>query len=196
MCFREDALAERHIVISGGCGAIGLGVVRKLTEHGASVTVNDIIDSKTADTRLRDADIDLGKTVYVQADLTRTKDVEKLIAKARCRFGPIHTALCHVGMVVPKPLLEFSDDEWTQTMQVNVKTAFLLGKASARTMLEDGIAWASNFHDILGGGCTMARDWSLQREQSRDEAAHAFIRAGVGGQGDSCQCRRPRESSA
>ena len=87
MCFREDALAERHIVISGGCGAIGLGVVRKLTEHGASVTVNDIIDTKTADTRLRDADIDLEKTVYVQADLTRTKDVEKLIAKARCRFG-------------------------------------------------------------------------------------------------------------
>ena len=45
MCFREDAIAERHIVISGGCGAIGLGIVKKLTEHGARVTVNDILDT-------------------------------------------------------------------------------------------------------------------------------------------------------
>ena len=28
-------------MISGGCGAIGIGVVKKLTDHGASVTVNE-----------------------------------------------------------------------------------------------------------------------------------------------------------
>jgi NAD(P)-dependent dehydrogenase (short-subunit alcohol dehydrogenase family) len=140
MSFRKDALAERHIVISGGCGAIGLGIVKKLTEHGASITVNDILDATTADTRLRDAEIDLEKTIYVQADLTRAKDVETLVARARSQFGSIHTALCHVGMVVPKPLLDYSDEEWTQTMQVNVKTAFLLGKTSARAMLEDEVA--------------------------------------------------------
>ena len=140
MCFREDALAGRHIVISGGCGAIGLGIVKKLTEHGAKVAVNDIVDTATAETRLRDAEIDLENIVYVQADLTRAEDVETLVATARSRFGSIHTALCHVGMVVPKPLLEYSDEEWTHTMQVNVKTAFLLGKASAQAMLEDEVA--------------------------------------------------------
>ena len=140
MCFRKDALAGRHIVISGGCGAIGLGIVKKLTEHGARVTVNDLLDTATADTRLRNTEIDLEKTAYVQADLTRAEDVERLIESARSRFGSIHTALCHVGMVVPKPLLDYSDEEWTQTMQVNVKTAFLLGKVSARAMIEDDIA--------------------------------------------------------
>lgn len=139
MCFRKDTLAGRHIVISGGCGAIGLGIVRELTEHGASLTVNDILDTATAETRLRDAGINPDKTVYVQADLTRSEKVKSLIEKARSRFGPIHTALCHVGMVVPKPLLDYSEEEWTRTMQVNVKTAFLLGKASARAMLEDKI---------------------------------------------------------
>ena len=48
MCFREDTLAGHHIVISGGCGAIGLGIVKKLTDHGARVTVNDILDTATA----------------------------------------------------------------------------------------------------------------------------------------------------
>ncbi|MDE0503996.1 MAG: SDR family NAD(P)-dependent oxidoreductase, partial [Candidatus Poribacteria bacterium] len=140
MCFREDALIERHIVISGGCGAIGVGIVKKLTEHGARVTVNDILDTASADERLRAAEIDLEKTVYVQGDVTLAEEVETLIERARSRFGPIHTALCHVGMVAPKPLLDYSDEEWTQTMEVNVKTAFLLGKASARAMLEDEVA--------------------------------------------------------
>ena len=161
MCFREDTLAGHHIVISGGCGAIGLGIVKKLTEHGASVTVNDILDTATAEPRLQDAGINPEKTVYVQADLTGAKDVEKLVEMARSKFGPIQTALCHVGMVVPKPLLEFSEEEWTKTMQVNVKTAFLLGKASARAMLEDKIAEHLIFTIFLGCGCALARDRPL-----------------------------------
>ena len=32
MVFRDDALAGLHIVISGGCGAIGLGIVKKIND--------------------------------------------------------------------------------------------------------------------------------------------------------------------
>jgi NAD(P)-dependent dehydrogenase (short-subunit alcohol dehydrogenase family) len=140
MCFREDALAGRHIVISGGCGAIGVGVVKALADHGASVTVNDLLEPEAAEARLREAAIDRGKTAYVQADLTRAAEVDRLIEAARARFGPIHTALCHIGMVVVKPLLEYSEEEWDRTMDVNVKTAFLLGQAAARAMQEDRVA--------------------------------------------------------
>lgn len=140
MCFREDALLGHHIVISGGCGAIGVGVVEKLTHHGAVVTVNDILEPATAETRMRDAGIDLDKTAYINGDLTQPTAVEALISAARAKFGPIHTALCHVGMVVARPLLEFSASEWDTTMAVNVKTAFLLGKAAAQAMVEDRIA--------------------------------------------------------
>src|SRR5437879_5359359 len=140
MCFREDALAGRHIVISGGCGAIGVGVVKKLTDHGARVTVNDLLETAEAEARLGAAEVDLGKIAYVRADLTRPAEVDALVAAARERFGPIHTALCHVGMVIVKPLLELSGAEWDETMAVNVKTAFLLAQAAARAMIEDGVA--------------------------------------------------------
>ena len=52
MAFRNDALAGRHIVISGGCGAIGLGIVKKLRAHGAHLTVNDILSDQQATERL------------------------------------------------------------------------------------------------------------------------------------------------
>ena len=139
MAFRNDALAGRHIVISGGCGAIGLGIVKKLMAHGASITVNDILTDQQAADRLRENGIDLSKISYVKADLTDTDETDMLVKTARERFGPIHVALCHIGMVIPKPLLEYRADEWDETMAVNVRTAFLLGSAASRSMLEDGI---------------------------------------------------------
>ncbi|MDE0686980.1 MAG: SDR family NAD(P)-dependent oxidoreductase, partial [Candidatus Poribacteria bacterium] len=139
MAFRNDALAGRHIVISGGCGAIGLGIVKKLMAHSANITVNDILTDQQAADRLSENGIDLSKINYVKADLTETDETDMLVKTARERFGPIHVALCHIGMVIPKPLLEYRADEWDETMAVNVRTAFLLGSAASRSMLEDGI---------------------------------------------------------
>ena len=139
MAFRNDALAGRHIVISGGCGAIGLGIVKKLMAHGAHLTVNDILSDQQATDRLRQNDIDISKINYVKADLTDTDETDMLVTTARERLGPIHVALCHIGMVIPKPLLAYKAEEWDETMAVNVRTAFLLGSAASRSMLEDSI---------------------------------------------------------
>ena len=140
MCFREDSLSGQHIVISGGCGAIGVGIVKKLTDHGANITVNDILEPATAELWLHDAEVNPVRMAYVKADLTQSAEVRMLVGTARSKFGPIHTALCHIGTVIPKPLLEYTADEWDETMVVNVRTAFMLGKTASQAMLEDNVA--------------------------------------------------------
>jgi NAD(P)-dependent dehydrogenase (short-subunit alcohol dehydrogenase family) len=139
MVFRDDALAGQHIVISGGCGAIGIGVVKALTAHGAVVSVNDIVAPGEAQQRLRDAGIAADKITYLRADLTQSSEVQAFMAAARAQFGVIHTALCHTGMVVATPLLDYNEADWDRTMALNVKSAFLLGQAAARGMIADGI---------------------------------------------------------
>ena len=139
MAFRTDALIGHHIVISGGCGAIGIGIVEKLVAHGANVTVNDILPDQQAIDRLSQHGIDIGAINYVKADLTDADETDVLVNAARERFGAIHVALCHIGMVIPKPLLKYSAEEWDETMAVNARTAFLLGSAASRSMLEDGV---------------------------------------------------------
>src|SRR5258706_5588705 len=140
MVFREDAVEGQHIVISGGCGAIGLGVVKKLTDHGAKMAVNDIIEPDEAQTRLRKAGVNLEQVLYVQGDLTRSADLNALIEAAFNAFGPIQTALCHAGMVISGPLLDYAESDWDNLMNLNVKAAFLLGQAAARSMRENNVA--------------------------------------------------------
>ena len=140
MSFRVDALADKHIIISGGAGALGCHIVSRLTAHGASMTVNDIVAEHLALERLSTAGVDLGRVYYCQADVTQEDEVNALVAKAHAQFGPLQVALCHTGMVAPGLLLDYPLEDWQRTQQVNVTSAFLLGRAAARSMLADDIA--------------------------------------------------------
>jgi NAD(P)-dependent dehydrogenase (short-subunit alcohol dehydrogenase family) len=136
MTFTQDALAGQHIVISGGAGALGTGIVKKLTDHGAHLTVNDMIEDDDALARLRAAGVNLDRIYYVAADLTAEAEAARLIEAAATHFGPVHTALCHAGMVRTGRLLDVDVADWDAVMAVNLRAALLLGQAAARHMLE------------------------------------------------------------
>lgn len=138
MTFTADALQGQHIVISGGVGALGVGIVKKLTDHGAIMTVNDILDDDTALAHLYDAGVDTGKIRYIKADLTQKSEVARFINGALAGFGNIHTALCHAGIVTTVKLTEVDVEEWDTVMAVNLRAAMLLAQAAVNHMLAVG----------------------------------------------------------
>jgi len=139
MIFQADVLAGQHILISGGAGAIGTAVIKMLTDHGARMTINDLVADEEARARFAAAGILADRIAYFQGDLTQAAEVAAYLAFARGQFGVVHTALCHAGMVLAMPLLEYAEADWDTTMNVNVKAAFLLAQAAARAMRDDGV---------------------------------------------------------
>ncbi|NWF70019.1 MAG: SDR family oxidoreductase [Chloroflexi bacterium] len=136
MTFSKDALAGQHIVISGGAGAIGLGLVKKLTDHGAVMTVNDLLPEDAALARFAAAEVNLSQMHYVRADLTQKSEVERLIDSAVARFGGVHTALCHAAVVKTGRLLDVTVEDWDRVMAVNLRAAMLLAQISIQQMLD------------------------------------------------------------
>lgn len=134
MTFSPDALKDEHVIISGGCGALGVAIVQKLVAHGAKVTVNDVLDAEEAGSRLTGVDAD--SFHYVRADTTDAEAVDHLLTVAEQAFGPVTTALCHVGIVHSGPILDVAPDRWDEVMALNMKSAFLLGKAVANAAIE------------------------------------------------------------
>jgi NAD(P)-dependent dehydrogenase (short-subunit alcohol dehydrogenase family) len=72
---------------------------------------------------------------YIQADLRESSEVERLLDLSRSGFGAINTALCHAGVVTAAPVIDFPEQEWERTMDVNLKSAFLLGSRAAKMMM-------------------------------------------------------------
>ena len=74
-CFKSELLRDSHIVISGGVGVLGLAVVKGLTEHGASVSVNDLVDESLAADAFRKEEISRELVSYTKGDLRVAAEV-------------------------------------------------------------------------------------------------------------------------
>jgi len=105
---RENILNDLTILITGGAGAIGCHIVKRLTDAGAYVAVNDIVTPRTASRSLVGVGVSKKRTRYLRADITEAAEARRLIERAVRWRGRLDVCLCHAGMVDPMPFLEVS----------------------------------------------------------------------------------------
>jgi NAD(P)-dependent dehydrogenase (short-subunit alcohol dehydrogenase family) len=71
-----------------------------------------------------------GKTLSLQGDISRPKDVEEAVNKAQSHFGGIDILMNNAAVTGPvKPLYEVDEGDWDVCMDINLKGSFLFSKA-------------------------------------------------------------------
>ena len=136
--FSKECLSGKAILITGGLGAIGKFVVARLLAHSAQVTVNDLVPEEDARRQIREAGWPVDRCRYVCADVAKPDQAQSLVIKTVEYFGRLDVALCHAGIVVSSPVLEYSEKDWDEVMAINLKGAFLVAQAAARMMVQQG----------------------------------------------------------
>jgi NAD(P)-dependent dehydrogenase (short-subunit alcohol dehydrogenase family) len=138
--FAGDCLSGKSVLITGALGAIGRVVVGELLAHGARVTANDILAQDEAQKIAGESGWDTARYTYARADITRSNEIQSLIQAARDHGGRLDIALCHAGMVHNCPIADYPEQEWDRILALNLRGAFLVAQASARSMAEQKIA--------------------------------------------------------
>ena len=64
--------------------------------------------------------------------------VDELVAATLARFGRIDILVNNAGVMITKPVLETSEDDWDLTIDINLKGAYLCSKAVAPVMIKQG----------------------------------------------------------
>ena len=78
------------------------------------------------------------EALVIEADLTRSEDVDRVTASATARFGRIDILVNNAHVDFGKPLVETTDAEWDAVMDFNLRSTFLLCRAVGRLMLAQG----------------------------------------------------------
>jgi len=138
--FSKDCLRGRHILITGGLGAIGRVVVERLLEVSATVAVNDIVKDEEAAEVIREAGWPQDRCLYFKSDVTDQDEARALVEKAVAAMGRLDAAICHAGMAQSCPILDYSVGDWDKLLDLNLKGAFLVAQAAARAMVAVGTA--------------------------------------------------------
>lgn len=115
-------------LLLGGTGGIGAPLARRLAADGANV----VLGARDAD-RLGELTNEIGGRAFT-LDATDPDAVSGLVDAAVDAFGRIDGAVNLVGSILLKPAHATSAEEFDETLTLNLKTAFYLVRAAAKSM--------------------------------------------------------------
>ena len=174
----------KGVVVTGAAQGIGLGIVRRFLDEGASVVAFD----RNAD-QLQSATTSLGeRCVPFVGDISIHDDCRGAVEACVTQFGSIDVMCAHAGIADPLPLLDMTDEHWRRHIAVNVDGTMYCLVEAARAMAQSNggaivctssiNAWfVEETHAVYN--VTKAAVWALVRSAAIDLASHGIRVNGV-----------------
>jgi 3-oxoacyl-[acyl-carrier protein] reductase len=165
---------DRVLVLTGANGGIGREVARLFYAHGAQLVLSDANGEGVAEFGAV-LDPSGRRVVTLEVNAADPEGAERTVAVASKRFGGIDFLVPSAGIYLSKPFIEMTDDDWRQTLSINLDGVFYICSRSA-PYLRDGSALVnltsiaahrgaqSNSHYSTSKGGILALTRSLARE--------------------------------
>ncbi|MDX1735972.1 MAG: 2-dehydro-3-deoxy-D-gluconate 5-dehydrogenase KduD [Halioglobus sp.] len=122
-------------IVTGASRGLGQGMACALAEAGASIVGVGVSDSTATGERVAAAG---GRYLAITADLSDPACVDDIVAQALAEFGRIDILVNNAGTIRRNDLLEFTEQDWDEVMDLNLKTLFFLSQAVAREFVSRG----------------------------------------------------------
>ncbi|GIV76811.1 MAG: 3-oxoacyl-ACP reductase [Litorilinea sp.] len=119
-------LQNKVALITGGGGGIGRATAELFAREGARVVVVDL-NQETGTETVRLVQEAGGDAFFVQADVSRAADCERMVAEAEARYGQLNVLFNNAGIMHSQDDDAVHTDEaiWDLTMAINLKGVFL-----------------------------------------------------------------------
>jgi glucose 1-dehydrogenase len=142
-------LDGRSAVITGAAHGIGAACARRLAAEGAAVALWDVADD-AGQTLAEEIVAAGGRALYTHCNVARAAEVEAALAVTVAAFGRIDALVNNAGIFKAADFLEITESDWDAVIDVNLKGAFLVGQAVARTMVALGAGAIVNMSSVNG----------------------------------------------
>jgi NAD(P)-dependent dehydrogenase (short-subunit alcohol dehydrogenase family) len=148
-------LAGRTAVVTGAARGIGLSIATRLAAHGARVALIDLDPAATVAAADRVGQETGAPVLGVAADVTDAAGLHRAAEEVVARLGPVDVVVPNAGILVLKPALQMSAEEFEAVLRVNLFGAFLTAVEFARRMPDQGadgrIIFTSSLFGLRGG---------------------------------------------
>ena len=149
-----DRLRNKTAIVTGA-GSVGPGVgngkaaAALFAREGARVMLVDLnLDAAEETRRLIEGE---GGTCFTsRADVSAASDCERVARECLAEYGQIDVLHNNVGIEIPGGILEITEDDWDRTLDVNLKSVFLMSRAVLPHMVEQGGGAIVNISSING----------------------------------------------
>jgi 3-oxoacyl-[acyl-carrier protein] reductase len=142
-------LSGKKALVTGGSRGIGAGIVRSLASEGADVCFTYHARRDAAEQVVRELEGRSKRALAIQADSSDPDALNAAVERAAKALGRIDIFVSSAGMLLFKPIEQFTLDDFERIVAIDLRAAFLGSKAALRHMGKGGriIFISSNIAD-------------------------------------------------
>jgi 3-oxoacyl-[acyl-carrier protein] reductase len=128
MTFKLDL--NGHIaLVTGASRGIGAAIAIALAEAGAAVALNYRERAEDANKIVAKIKAMGGRAISIAADVSQAADVARMVDHAASALGPIDILVNNAGIAIVRGIDDLTESDFDQTIEVNLKSAFLCTQA-------------------------------------------------------------------
>ena len=129
------SLQGKVALVTGCDTGLGQGMAIGLAQAGCDIIGINIVEPAETIAQVTA----LGRRfLSLTADLRDTSVIPDLVARAASEFGHIDILVNNAGIIRRQDALEFSEKDWDDVMNLNIKTVFFMSQAVARQFIAQG----------------------------------------------------------
>jgi NAD(P)-dependent dehydrogenase (short-subunit alcohol dehydrogenase family) len=133
MISEQLSLMGKTALVTGSGRGLGRAMALAMAEAGADlvITARTLGELESVGKEVEQR----GRRAFITlCDVTKTDDVERMVAKAINAFGKVDILVNNAGGGRPRPVLEMTDEEWHWGIDLNLTSTFICSRSVGRHM--------------------------------------------------------------
>lgn len=122
-------------IVTGAATGLGQGMAVALAEAGADIVSVGLGDNSETAQKVAEAG---RKFLAIDADLFSTSPIPGIIDQVVAEFGRIDILVNNAGIIRRADAVDFTEKDWDDVMNINVKTVFFFCQAVAKQFIKQG----------------------------------------------------------
>jgi 3-oxoacyl-[acyl-carrier protein] reductase len=133
-----ESLTNKTAIVTGSSRGLGKRIALQLAHQGANVIVNYASNQKEANKTVEEIISYGGHAIALKADVSKATGVDQLYTQTLTHFGGVDIVVNNAGIMITKPLKDFSEIDFDEQFAINVKSVFLMMQGASDKLNQNG----------------------------------------------------------